>query len=1141
MSDSRFEILRRLGRGGMGEVDLVRERATGEVLARKRLVRFEPAQIVALKRELRTVGSIVHPNLVRVYELGDDERGPFLLMEAVEGVDVLRYCEGGGPELATVLPQIFSVLAHLHHRGIAHGDVTPANLVVRRDGWVKLIDFGLSAAGDAGSRVRGGTPGYLAPERRDGGPPTAESDVFGLGAVLRHITTGSPPGHPPLRADAPPALERAMEAMLREDPLARPSIDALARDVLPALGLPRNDRGGALGTRRLARAALEGLVLGSVLARPGELVVLRGPSGIGKTTVARAVAARAAEAGISVSWARARPAARVAFNLVDELIDDAAERLSRSALAPAQREAARRASLSFPALARLVGVDPLAERVRRAAHAALFDSPRETASRGPLFAELLSLLEQVDSTAPARIVVLDDLQWADADSLAALSAWLDHGSSRCAFLATARDGRGSKIAGWLAARRGVTQLEVPKLPTEAIAAFLREAGGFDAARADEIARACGGLPVLMEMALRAPQSNDPLRDAADSAIRECERDEKSALARLLAAGRPLSRTEHGASERTLDLLSRRGLALRAGPRVDLAHDALREPLREALGEDWLRTAHDALAEAAAADPDSRHQAERVRHLMGAGRVEQAATLALDAATRAERMHAHDLAADLLEVALRPGHVQELAERRALALERAQRFDDAAAAWADLQRRATDRDERLRLELAEAHALLSGRRIPDGRARLDAALRSATGLRLGSESLGRVITVARFLAGPLPIPLWRTRSPVRAERFLRSATIVGYFDTIAGLELLMRARDDFDERGALEQAAWCDFLLAFFARFADPRGRGVSARYLRAAERRLAGRRINSPIVLAFPSFLRAYGQLRQSDYRAAAEEFERAIQRVTGTPEERSFEAQLALSLRTSAVLASQDVHAADAAVARFERLAHDGVDVAIQCHVETARALVLTWRGRFEEALDAMNRLRAAWPAEPSTIQSILIETYAALPAALLGDGARARTRLQTVLGRGRHFSIFRTAYGPIVAAVAALTELTEHDVSDANRARARRWAKLSASRPSVITGLGHRVLAALDDREGRTDLARARLQLAEREALKLGQAIDAAQARYALALQLHSAELEASARAQLAEVGASPRLLVEHRILRGALGRERPAPSGK
>src|SRR6185437_507925 len=155
-SPSRYRVVRLLGRGAMGEVHLVHDREHERLVARKRLRCLGPEALLRFKREFRAVEQVAHENLVRLYELGEDAEGWYLTMEAVDGIDLRERCARGDPEaeVLALLPQLVSALRHLHARGIVHRDVKPSNVLVREDGLLKVLDFGIIAELGRGALLR---------------------------------------------------------------------------------------------------------------------------------------------------------------------------------------------------------------------------------------------------------------------------------------------------------------------------------------------------------------------------------------------------------------------------------------------------------------------------------------------------------------------------------------------------------------------------------------------------------------------------------------------------------------------------------------------------------------------------------------------------------------------------------------------------------------------------------------------------------------------------------------------------------------------------------------------------------------------------------------------------------------------------
>ncbi|MFW5741209.1 MAG: protein kinase domain-containing protein, partial [Myxococcota bacterium] len=123
---SRYAFIRKLGRGGMGEVALVFDRVRQQRVAQKRVLQADPDSLVRIKREFRAIREVLHPNLLRLYELEQDERGPFFTMEALEGTDFLAYCRGQFIERVGGVSMIRSVREAATSEGPKHAPTLPS-------------------------------------------------------------------------------------------------------------------------------------------------------------------------------------------------------------------------------------------------------------------------------------------------------------------------------------------------------------------------------------------------------------------------------------------------------------------------------------------------------------------------------------------------------------------------------------------------------------------------------------------------------------------------------------------------------------------------------------------------------------------------------------------------------------------------------------------------------------------------------------------------------------------------------------------------------------------------------------------------------------------------------------------------------
>jgi tetratricopeptide (TPR) repeat protein len=248
----RFTLVRELGRGGFGQVF---EAADPELRRRVALKLVRPARrgdagsagrAAHLQREAEAAAQLQHPNIVTVHDVGRGEAGPWLVMELLRGESVAERLQRGRlpvRQAVGVGVEVARALVHAHAAGVLHRDLKPGNVFLVEDGPAKVLDFGLAHAfgtlGPAGS----GTPGYMAPEQRDGRPEDERTDVFALGLLLHEMVTGvrreaeaGPLGAGPLGPLAPPGVPSALEALVARAadpvPARRP---ASAAEVLAAL------------------------------------------------------------------------------------------------------------------------------------------------------------------------------------------------------------------------------------------------------------------------------------------------------------------------------------------------------------------------------------------------------------------------------------------------------------------------------------------------------------------------------------------------------------------------------------------------------------------------------------------------------------------------------------------------------------------------------------------------------------------------------------------------------------------------------------------------------------------------------------------------------------------------------------------
>ena len=202
----RYEIVRELGRGSMGIVFEGYDPVIGRTVAIKTMLTEglsakEFGDFKArFQREARAAGVLSHPNIVNVFDYGEDSGVLFLIMEYLEGRSLEKLLDGQNLlPIETVIPmydQVCSALDHAHQRGIVHRDVKPANIMILDNGFVKVTDFGIAKMASLGVTQAGqvlGTPTYMSPEQIKGREVDGRSDIFSLGIILYGLVTGEMP------------------------------------------------------------------------------------------------------------------------------------------------------------------------------------------------------------------------------------------------------------------------------------------------------------------------------------------------------------------------------------------------------------------------------------------------------------------------------------------------------------------------------------------------------------------------------------------------------------------------------------------------------------------------------------------------------------------------------------------------------------------------------------------------------------------------------------------------------------------------------------------------------------------------------------------------------------------------------------
>jgi ABC-type oligopeptide transport system substrate-binding subunit len=461
--NGRYRLEAEIGRGGMGVVYRAHDTLLDRDVAVKILSEATPAfeGRARLLHEAQAAAQLNHPNIVSVYDAGEVEGTPFVVMELLQGPSLCDWRPGSLDQILVIARQVCAALEHAHAHGIVHRDLKPENVLLAPDGTAKLSDFGLARTVSSRLTAEGtilGTVFYLAPEQALGHQIDGRADLYALGVMLYELTTGELPftGDDPIavisqhlhahiipphakNAHVPPVLDALIIALLSKDPEGRPGSAAQVLGILSAPDildreamsldklsvLERIRRGRMVGRERELQQARE--LWSGALSGQGQTLLISGEPGVGKTRLVQELSTQVqvsggrvlqgacyAEGGMPYS-----PFARIIHAV---LVGDMGQHLELPefvladliTVAPALR-------LSYPEIKPTPPLKDLqAERYRLFENLAVF---------------FTALSERF-----ALLMLLEDIQWADSGTLFLLRYLARHmRRQRVLFVATCQD------------------------------------------------------------------------------------------------------------------------------------------------------------------------------------------------------------------------------------------------------------------------------------------------------------------------------------------------------------------------------------------------------------------------------------------------------------------------------------------------------------------------------------------------------------------------------------------------------------------------------------------------------------------------------------------------------------------------------
>jgi hypothetical protein len=454
-----YRVVERLGRGGMGDVYLAIDLRLGRRVALKVLSRDveDPVRRDRFLREARAASALNHPNIVHVYDIGESDAGRFIAMEFVPGASLRAMVRDSitVDDAARIIGLAARAPPRAHAAGIVHRDIKPENIMVREDGCVKLVDFGLARAphvvsehgpslspihdpvSDVGAIV--GTVPYMSPEQSVGEPLTLGSDVYSLGVVLYELLTGrrpidassalahiaalaadvvvAPSRHAP---EIPASIDALVLRMLERSVAHRPSAAEVAAELealnaTPAVTREAPAPGTAARRSGVGREA-ERRALRDAFARVGaehcRMVLVAAEAGVGKTTLVDDFVAEVRAQDPRALVARGHCSERLAeTGGYLPVLDALHQFMGRSADSVAARLVKQVAPNWYDKIVSTTsGIDTLL-------------APSATPER--MQREMVALLQEAARQRP-MLLCIEDLHWVDPSTLDVLAYLLDH-------------------------------------------------------------------------------------------------------------------------------------------------------------------------------------------------------------------------------------------------------------------------------------------------------------------------------------------------------------------------------------------------------------------------------------------------------------------------------------------------------------------------------------------------------------------------------------------------------------------------------------------------------------------------------------------------------------------------------------------